>query len=146
MSAHTQRSLALAKIEGWETGMVERWLAHAKPFGKHVDLFGIIDVVAIRDDDDPSQCELGIQSCPGSGHATHRAKALAEPRLRIWLGAGNLFEIWSWSRKRDTKILKDGTRTHHKVWTVRKERITLLDLGPRLVQATPQPIDPAATP
>src|SRR5713226_1879831 len=124
MSKYTQMSMNTAREEGWTVGVVERWIERAK---KRIDLFGIIDVVAIK----PSMGErdnrlagyvggtLGIQSCPGSGHAEHRAKALAEPRLRTWLEADNRFEIWSWAKRRTQELKKDGTRGKRKIYTLR---------------------------
>ena len=43
----TQRTLAALGDLGYTSGMVERWIAK-KPFGIRKDLFGIIDIIAIK--------------------------------------------------------------------------------------------------
>ena len=102
-TSHTQRTLALLKKEGWTVGIVERWIAFAK---KRIDLFGIIDIVAIR----PGVI-FGVQSC-GEAVADHVTKALAEPKLAEWLAAGGEFMIIGWTKK--------GPRGKVKKWTPRK--------------------------
>lgn len=93
------------------------------------DLFNVIDVVAISPaDDDGFRYTLGVQVTSGSNHASRREKALHEPLLRIWLEAGNLFDIHSWSKR--------GARgTKRKLWTLRTERITLASLSPEAQQS-----------
>lgn len=107
MKSHMERTKAKLKKEGWVSAKVEFWNAFAKPFGKRMDLFGIIDVLAIR-----PGTTLGVQCCGGSGDASaHIKKALGEPRLWDWLGADNRFEIWAWR--------KIGPRGKAKRWQVR---------------------------
>jgi hypothetical protein len=112
MSSPTQRSLAYAREElGWICQVVEKWNQWARV---RQDLFGCIDIVAIAGDR-----VMGIQACAGAGgdHARRRAKALAEPRLRAWLAAGALFEVWSWAKR--------GPRGKRKLWTLRREPMEL---------------------
>ena len=40
---------------------------------------------------------------------------MAEPRLRGWLAAGGLFEVWSWALR--------GPRGKMKHWTLRREPV-----------------------
>jgi hypothetical protein len=75
-----------------------------------VDVFGCIDIIWIH-----GSKIMGIQACAGSGHAAHLRKALAEPRLKRWLNADALFEIWSWS--------KGGPRGKRKTWSVRVQQL-----------------------
>ena len=107
----TQRTLAECKRRGWTAGVVERRIPY-KPIS--VDLFGCIDIVVAMPDG-----IVGIQACAGSSHAARRAKALAEPRLRAWLGAGARFEVWSFAKR--------GKRGKRKTWALRVEAVTLED-------------------
>lgn len=109
--------MVLLRKLGWTAGIVEKRL----PFGRvTVDLFGCIDIVAVNWEK-RSGC-LGVQATSGANHAARRAKAIAEPRLRAWLLAGNGFEVWSWAKR--------GARGAAKKWEVRIEAVTLEDLGP----------------
>ena len=111
-SSPTSRSLDYCRKQGWTCQVVEKWIPQAK---RRIDLFGCIDVVAL--DGNP----LGIQACAGSSHAARRAKAIAEPRLQLWLDAGCRFEVWSWTKK--------GKAGKRKLWTLRREAVTLADLN-----------------
>jgi hypothetical protein len=90
----TKLSLAELRKRGLTAQVVEYWNSFAKPFGRRVDLFGCIDIVAIT----PAGI-LGIQACVGSTHANRRTKILNEARLREWVDAGGRFEIWSWTKR-----------------------------------------------
>jgi hypothetical protein len=109
MSSPTSRSLQHAKKLGWHAQVVERWNQYARV---RQDLFGCIDVLAIAGDK-----LIGIQATSGNNHASRVAKALKEPRLRAWLAAGALFEVWSWA--------KQGKAGKRKLWTLRREPLEL---------------------
>ncbi len=110
----TQRTLKYLREEmNYTAQVVERWNMHAR---KRIDLFGVIDVVAV------GGRIVGVQACAGSSHAARRDKAIAEPRLREWLKAGGEFLIISWSKR--------GAAKKRKVWTPRVDRLTLDDLNP----------------
>jgi hypothetical protein len=111
MSSPTQRSLEHCRKQGWIAGVVEKWNPHARI---RQDLFGCIDLIVI---DDLEQGPLAVQATSGTGHAARRKKSVAEPRLKLWLEAPARFEIWSWSKR--------GPRGKRKVWTLRREPITL---------------------
>lgn len=104
----TQRTLAELRKRGQTAQVVERWNPHARV---RVDLFGVIDIVAL------GTYILGIQACAGASHAARVTKILAEPRARQWLQAGARLECWSWSKR--------GARGKAKRWTLRVEAITL---------------------
>lgn len=93
--------------------VVERWNPYARI---RQDLFGCIDIVALE----PHTAIIGVQTTSGSNLAARRTKALAEPRLRLWLEAGGAFTLHGWS--------KQGQRGKRKLWTLREEQITLADL------------------
>lgn len=108
----TARTLAECRKRGWPAGVVERFV-HFPPPGHRVDLFGCIDIVALTDSG-----TLGIQASPGSVHAAHRTKILAEPKAREWLARNNRLELWSWAKRRPGG---PGTRER---WTLRVEVFT----------------------
>lgn len=115
----TARTLAECRKRGWAAQVVERWNPHAKV---RVDLFGVIDLIAIVPPADPLEPRpvvgdrgyiLAIQACAGSTHANRRDKILAEPRAREWVEAGGHLELWSWSQR--------GAKGKRKLWTLRVE-------------------------
>jgi hypothetical protein len=119
MSSPTQRSLQHCRKNGWIAGVVEKWNQYARI---RQDLFGCIDMIVI---DDLEQGPLAVQATSGSGHAARRKKSIAEPRLKLWLESPARFEIWSWSKK--------GPKGKRKLWTLRREPITLDHLEPSQV-------------
>jgi len=113
-SSPTSRSLKHARQLGYVAHVVEKWNPHAYI---RQDLFGFIDVLLM-----PQNGPLiGVQATSGSNHAARRAKSMAAPNLRLWLACGCQFEVWSW-----TKRGKPGKR---KLWTIRRDAITLDDLN-----------------
>jgi hypothetical protein len=105
----TARTLAECRKRGWTAQVVERRIP-----GRFisVDLFGVIDIVAIADG-----CILGIQATTGAHHANRVAKINAEPRVALWLGAGARLEVWSWS--------KGGAQGKRKLWHLRAESVVM---------------------
>jgi len=121
----TARTLAECRKRKWPAGVVEKFVRFPPP-GHHVDLFGVLDVVAIVTELDTATSyllgteaprkgcgTLGIQACAGGDHGRRRAKILAEPRARQWVEAGNRLELWSWA--------KQGARGKQKRWVLRCE-------------------------
>lgn len=114
---------------GWIAGVVERFVRFPPP-GHKVDLFGVIDIVAIVTEiaevaymigEEPPRravATIGIQATTNTGghHAKHRTKILAEPRARAWVEAGNRLELWTWA--------KQGAAGKRKLWTLRVEVFT----------------------
>ena len=107
----TERSLARLRLSAFKAQVVERWNPHARV---RVDLFGIIDIVAIR----PGTV-LGVQACSGGDVSKRVTKALGEPLLRLWLMAGGQFEVWGWAKR--------GPKGKRKLWTIRCLRLQLCD-------------------
>ena len=132
----TARTLDECRKRGWIAGVVERRIPFPKPRGTKLDLFGVIDVIAIAPGVKGS---IGIQSTANIGghHAKHRDKILAEPRARAWVEAENRLELWTWA--------KQGGLGKRKLWTLRVEVFT-----PENWSATPAgsdtPDDDGATP
>lgn len=102
--------MAWLRSQGYAVEKVEQRVN----FGRTTrDLFGFIDVVAIKEG---LAGVLGVQATSDS-HVTARvAKVQAEPRHAIWLAAGNRIWVVGWALKG-----AEGTR---KVWTERVVEIT----------------------
>ena len=135
MSKYTQKTLKALGEQGCLTGMVERFIAQAgkaipvngnpqlrRRTGIRKDLFGIIDLIALRPIEilHPN-CEsknyktwelVGVQSF-GQDFAEHKRKVLASKAAPIWLASGNQIEIWGW---RKLKVKRGGKA---EVWTPR---------------------------
>lgn len=85
----TKASLALLRLHGYESEVVERW----NPFARvRHDLFGFADIVALRDR------IVAVQTTTYK-HAKARAvKIMREPRAERWLIAGGRIAIHGWKR------------------------------------------------
>ncbi len=111
MTSPTQHTLAECRKRGYVVQVVEHWNGFSR---RRVDLFGVIDIVAITPDG-----LLGIQACAGSSHAARRTKILGESRALRWIQAGGAMEVWSWAKR--------GDRGARKLWTLRVERVEAMD-------------------
>jgi len=99
----------------WRHGSFDEqaaWIVQARI---RVDLFGVIDLIAMRE----GVGVVGVQACAGASHAARRAKAIAEPRLVTWLASGGRFEVASWSKR--------GKRGSRKRWAIRREELVLVN-------------------
>ena len=108
----TQLTLRHLRKEGWLAAVVERWVPFPKP-GHRADLWGFVDLLAIRGDEN-----YYIQACAGNSHAARVAKVKANSNLPTVLGSANPSrQVWvySWS--------KTGPRGKRKLWKLRTERI-----------------------
>ena len=86
--------------------------------GKKVDLFNIIDVIALYTD--VGIC--GIQCC-GADFAEHDRKILASPYSKEWLESFGILEVWVWRKV----LKKKGGKL--KIWDVKIKRYTLDDFN-----------------
>lgn len=109
MSSPTQRTLKLLREQGYTAQVVERWCSFTK---RRHDLFGIIDVLAIKDGE-----TLAVQTTSGSGVSARLKKMLAEENLYKILAAGWNVHLHGW---RKVKVKRGGKAMR---WDVR-----LLDL------------------
>ena len=123
MRSPSARTIKFLRDQGCIAESVEKWIPIPLHPGGGVrrDLFGCIDILAIQ-----GSKLLAIQSTSGSNHNARVAKAMAEPRLKFYIGTSNLFEIWSWTKK--------GPRGKRKTWQVRVEQLTL-DLNGEVIRA-----------
>jgi hypothetical protein len=89
------RTADFLRAAGWTVGKVECWInVPQHPAGGIMrDLWGVIDLVAVRAD---SQGVLGVQATAsvssGGNRQARRAKVLASPEAKVWVSAGN--KIW----------------------------------------------------
>ena len=106
----TQRTLKYLRDQGYECGMVERWVMIPKhpAGGIRKDLFGIIDLLAIKGHE-----TIGVQST-GQAFAEHHKKLTEEKaeEVRDWL-AGGTRQLWliGW---RKLKVKRGGKAMHWK--------------------------------
>lgn len=107
-SLPTQRTLAALRAAGYEVDISERYNHFSR---KKNDLFGFIDLVAIRAGE-----ILGVQATGNEHGATRMRKIEAEPRAGLWLRAGGRIEVWSWDLR--------GARGKRKAWTLRRLAFT----------------------
>ena len=96
---NTARTLKLLRDQGYIAGVVERFLNLGRGFGKRVDLFNIIDIIAIK----PKEV-LGVQSC-GQAFSEHDKKIRSSPMRMAWLGAGGKLWLVGW---RKVKLHRGG--------------------------------------
>jgi hypothetical protein len=89
----TARTLTALRRAGYVAAVVEKWIAQA---GIRKDLFGCIDLVAVRRDE---AGVLGVQATTLSNVSTRVEKAKGQAELRTWLAAGNRFEVWGWAQR-----------------------------------------------
>lgn len=122
MSKYTQKTLKyLRKDLGLKAGIVERFIK-CKPFGKRIDLFGIIDIIAIG-----PGVMVGVQSTSQAKKHEHTC-AIKERAQDVndWLASGAEYWLITWSKR--LCIRADGSRGTAKRWhpTVVKYDPTLL--------------------
>lgn len=115
-STYSARTITECRGRGWIAGNVERRIPFPKPQGTTIDLFGVIDIVAVDLSAPLGQRIIGIQATSGGtggSHSPHRAKILASSDAEIWLAGGGRLELWSWALQ--------GARGKAKRWTLRVE-------------------------
>lgn len=105
-----QRTLAELRKQGAVCGIVEKFNKFANV---RQDLFGCIDIVALRDN-----AIVGVQCTSASNHADHLKKCIAEPRLTTWLQCGGKFEVWSWRKSKPRGAKRE-------LWTARVDSIQM---------------------
>lgn len=88
----TQLTLRDLKKNDYLAQVVERWnpFAHVR-----VDLFGIIDIVAVHPE---RPGVLGIQATSYDNISARVKKLEASPNTEIWLSAGNKLQVWGWRK------------------------------------------------
>lgn len=121
----SERSMRLLRKEFWTVAMVERWNPWAgppdpvtgKPTGIRQDLFGCIDLVAVKAE---AKGVLAVQATSMSNLTARINKAFGLPITKIWLQAGNRFEFHGWVKRPVTKKRK------REIWEVARREIYLI--------------------
>ena len=98
MSSPTVRTMALMKKAGYRIGVVERFIKAGR-FGIRKDLFGFIDLIAVK----AAQAGVvGVQTTSGSNFSAHVHKILDNQEIRsnavAWLKAGNRIFLHGWRK------------------------------------------------
>jgi hypothetical protein len=114
-SQPTARTLAALRKEGWTCAVVEKWIPQMK---RRVDLFGCIDIVAIREGE-----TLGVQCTTRDNQSSRITKIHEEPRMRLWVAAGNRLAVYGWAKR--------GPKGKRKLWQATVTELTISDLQPK---------------
>jgi hypothetical protein len=101
----TQLSLRHLRKRGYVGGIVERFNSFVN---KRFDLFGFIDIVAMKKDE---VGVTGIQTTTLPNLSSHLKKAKPLEELRMWLEVGNRVEFHGWR--------KSGQANKRKLWKPR---------------------------
>ena len=111
----TQRTLKKLRDDGYTAGIVERFISIPGSFGKRIDLFNIIDIIAIK------KGEIwGVQSC-GQAFADHDKKILEHENSPKWIEAGGILLLIGW---RKLKKVRGGKAM---IWVPREKIYTKED-------------------
>jgi len=126
---YTEKTLKELRTHGYTAQVVERWQSyfggkreHGGPTGVRVDLFGFIDVIAMK----PGKGILGVQSTSEQQRRKHYNKMIAHPNARTWILSGGHIVLSTW--KKVPVIKQDGTKGKSEVWVSRMDEIHLGDL------------------
>lgn len=108
MNSPTQRSLARLRSQGWLVAVVERWNPYARI---RQDLFGFIDLIAIRGAD-----ILAVQATSASNVSSRMLKIKSTQAAALWLESPTRrIVVHGWSKR--------GDRGKRKTWQCREEPI-----------------------
>ena len=102
----TERTLKAFREMGFAVGIVERYINFTR---QRIDLFGIIDIIAIRQGE-----IIGIQSC-GQAFSSHLKKMNESEYTEKWLASGAGLQLWGWrkvKKKRGGKAMVYKPRVH----------------------------------
>ena len=96
MKLPTQRSLEKLRRDGYVP-----WVVETYAFGRRHDLYGFIDIVAIKP---RIPGVLGIQ-CTSTSNVSARIKKIRNlPEYQLWLENGNHIQVWGWAKDKKTRV------------------------------------------
>ena len=88
------RTLKELKRQGIPCALAERFNPYVGEHGIRQDLFGFIDVIAIK-----NNAITAIQCCSGSSYSAHYEKIIENENAYDWVTLGNgRIEIWAWRK------------------------------------------------
>lgn len=93
MTSPTQRSLKYLRAEGFTAEVVEKYNSFAKI---RIDLFGILDLVAIKDG-----VTLGVQTTSYSNMSARRTKILESENYKKLKQANWKIHVHGWKKKKN---------------------------------------------
>lgn len=108
----TARTLKMLRDRGQLAQVVERFNMYTK---QYTDLFGVIDIVVAAG----MGGIQGWQATSGDNLASRLTKAIAEPRLAVWLASGASFYAVGWRQI--------GAHGDRKLWKPRIVELRLRD-------------------
>lgn len=91
----TQRSLAYLRAQGYTVAIVEHWNAYARI---RQDLFGIVDLLALRDDE-----TLAVQTTSAANVSARVTKIDESEHIAAIRKAGWRVIVHGWRKSRDGK-------------------------------------------
>ncbi len=112
MGKFTQRTLKYLRDEDYTTAFVEKYVYQVK---KKFDMFGIIDIVAIKLGE-----TVGVQSC-GLDFTSHDRTILGHENSLKWLKAGNRLMLIGWNK---VKKVRGGKVM---IWKIRVKEYKIND-------------------
>lgn len=97
----TQRSLKYLRAQGYTVAITEKWNPHARV---RQDLFGFIDMIAIKDG-----VTLAIQTTSSSSFSVRRKKIEGHENLPLVLAAGWQVTVHGWRKNSKGKwVVREG--------------------------------------
>lgn len=88
----TQLTLRALRADGWHAEVVEKWNPHARI---RQDLFGIIDIVALR-----GEVTLGVQATSRANVASRVRKIANSDTIAAVRSAGWRVEVHGWAKNK----------------------------------------------
>lgn len=107
----------MLRENGYRAEVTEHWNAYARI---RKDLFGFIDIVALRGNE---KGVLGIQTTSAANLSARIEKTLGLPVYKLWLQCGNRIEFHGW---RKIKVRKGGKQIR---WEAIVRRLHLDESG-----------------
>jgi len=96
----TQRSLKLLRDLGYTAQVVERWNQHARV---RQDLFGVIDIVAVKALDGDTTNIIGVQTTSKSNLSARVNKIKESEEAAMWSAAGGLILVHGWAKNKSNR-------------------------------------------
>jgi hypothetical protein len=118
----TQRSLKLLRDGGYTAQVVEKWNPHAMI---RQDLFGFIDIIAVRDQVEHVANIAGIQTTSRSNMSARIKKIKESEEAKRWHRAGGDIYVHGWAKNKSNRWELKAVRMDYdaasKEWTVTEE-------------------------
>ena len=107
----TRRTLQWLRDDGWIPAVVERWCSFSR---RRIDLFGFIDIVAIKPGTDGV---LGIQATSGPNMSSRVRKIRRSGIADLWMECDNGLWVVGW--RKVAWVTKSGEKAKRPKWEPR---------------------------